>query len=205
MAGVFNVKKLVIWHTIAPTYGATTVTIMDMLPWTAQIRYCHPVHWHATGLTPMTGMGDPPLDIIVTPDTHTMITRVDPDSVAPNLAPITTDIGVVAARTPIEVAPDHSTDLPITVSHITGALVPTASAATHLTTDLHLIGISPEMTAYLDINPGSSTTDQPKNHYPPGRHHLGNIGIKDTSRSPLMTHHQSTTAQMTMTVTQRMI
>ena len=178
---------------------------MDMLPWTAQNRYCHPVHHHAAGLTPITDVGDPPLDAIVTPDAHTMITRKDPDSVAPNLAPVTTDIGVAAARTPIEVTLDHSTDLPITVSHITKALVPTATTATHLTADLHLIGIFPEMTADLDINPGSNTTDWTKDPHPPCRHHLGNIGIRDTSKSPLMTHHQSTTAQMTMTVTQRMI
>ena len=205
MTGVFNVKKLVIWHAIAPTYVAMTMTIWDMLPWTAQIRYCCPVHWHAAGLTPMTGMGNPPLDVIVTPDAHTMITRIDPDSVAPNLAPITTDIGVVATRTPIEVSLDHSTDLPIAVSHVTGALVPTATTVTHLTKDLHLIGISPKMTADLDINPRSNTTDWPEDHHPPCRHHLGNIRIRDTSKSPLTTHHQSTTAQMTMTVTQRMI
>ena len=106
-----------------PTYGAMTVTIMDMLPWTAQIRYHHLVHWHATGLTPTTGMVDPPLDVIVTPDAHTMITRIDPDSVTPNLTPVTTDIGVVAARTPTEVTQGHSTDLPTTVSYVTGALV----------------------------------------------------------------------------------
>ena len=81
MTGVFNVKKLVIWHAISPTHSATTVTIMDMLPWTSQIRYCHLVYQHATGLTSMTGMEDIPLDVIVTPDTHTMITRIDPDSV----------------------------------------------------------------------------------------------------------------------------
>ena len=34
----------------------------------------------------MIGMKDPPLDIIVTPDAHTMITRIDPDSAAPDLA-----------------------------------------------------------------------------------------------------------------------
>ena len=153
MTGVFNVKKLAIWHTIVPTYSAMTVIIMDMLPWTAWIRYCHLVHQHAAGLTPMTGVKDPPLDIIVTPDTHTMITRIDPDSVTPNLAPITTDIGVVATRTPAEVTPGHSTDLPAIVSHITGAPVPTATAVIHLTADLHLIGILPEMTADLDINP----------------------------------------------------
>ena len=134
-----------------------------------------------------------------------MITRIDPDSVTPNLAPITSDMGVVAARTPIEVTPDHSTDLPITVSHVTGALVPTTTATTHLTTDLHLIGISPKMTADPNTNPRSNTTDWPEDHHPPYRHPLGNIRIRDTSKSPLMTHCQSTTAQMTMTVTQRMI
>ena len=205
MTGVFNAKKLATQHAIAPTYSAMTVTITDMLPWTAQIRYCHLVHQHAAGLTPMIGVEDPPLNIIVAPNTHTMVTRIDPDSVAPNLTPVTTDIGVVAARTPIEVTPDHSTDLPITVSHVTGALVPTATTATHLTTDLHLIGMFPKMTADLDINPGSNITDWPEDPHPPHRHHLGNIRIRDTSKSPLTTYHQSTTAQMTMTVTQRLI
>ena len=205
MIGVSNAKKLVTWHAIAHSYGAMTVTITDMLPWIAQIKYCCPVHQHATGLTPMTGVEDPPLDVIVTPDAHTMIIRIDPDSVAPDLALISTDTGVVAARTPIEVTPDHSIDLPITVFHITEALVLTATAATHLTADLHLIGILPKMTADLNINPGNNTTDQPEDPHPPHRHHLGNARIGDTSKSQLMTHHQSTTAQMTMTATQRMI
>ena len=88
---------------------------------------------------------------------------------------------------------------------MTGALVPTTTAATHLTADLHLIGMFPEMTADLDINPGSNITDWPKDPHPPHRHHLGNKRTRDTSTSPLMTHRQSTTAQMTMTVTQKMI
>ena len=205
MIGAFNAKKSDIWHTIAPTSSAMTVIIMDTLPWTAQIRYCHLAHQHAAGLAPMTGMKDPPLDIIATPDVHTMITRIDPDSVAPDLALITTGIGVVAARTPIEVAPGHFTDLPAVVSHVTGAPVPTTTAATHCTTDLHLIGILPKMTAYLNINPESNTTDQPKDPHPPHKHHLGSTRIRDTSKSPLMSYHQSTTAQMIMTVTQRMI
>ena len=182
-----------------------TVIIMDMLPWTAQIRYHHLAHQHTTGLTPRTGVKDPPLDIIATPDVHTMITRIDPGSVTPNLTLVTTDIGVVAARTPIGVTPGHSTDLPTIVSHITGAPVPTATAVTHCTADLHLIGILPEMTADLNINPKSNTTDWPTDPHPPHKHHLGNIRIRDTSKSPLMTHHQNTTAQMIMTVTQRMI
>ena len=130
MTGVSNAKKLVIWHAIAPTYGAMTVITTDMLPWTAQIRYHHLVHQHAAGLTPMTGVEDPPLDVTVTPDAHTMITRTDPDSVTPNLTPVTTDTGVVATRTPIEVTPDHSIDLPIAVFHVTEALVLTTTATT---------------------------------------------------------------------------
>ena len=205
MTGVFNVKKLATWHTTAPTYGATTVTIMDMLPWTAQIRYCHLVHQHAAGLTPLTGMKDPLLDIIVTPDVHTMITRLDPDSIAPNLTPVTTDIGVAAARTTTEITPGHSTDLPTIVFHITGAPVPTTSAATHLTADLHLIGILPEMTADLYINPTSNTTDWPTDPHPLCKHQLGNIRTRDTSKLLSMTLHQNTTAQMIMTVIQRTI
>ena len=205
MTGVFNVKKLAIWHSIAPTYGATTVIITDMSPWTAQIRYHHWAHWHAIGLTPTTGMTDPPLDIIATPNAHTMITRIDPDSVTPDLTPVTTDIGVVATRTPTEVAPGHSTDLPTIVSHVTGAPVPTATATTHLTTDLHLIEILSEMTADLNINPKSNTTDWPADPCPLCEHQLGNIRIRDTSKLLLTTHHQSTTAQMIMTVIQRMI
>ena len=205
MTGVFHVKKLAIWHAIALTYGATTVIIMDMLPWTAQIRYHHLTHQHTTGLTPTTGMIDPPLDIIATPDVHTMITRIDPGSVIPSPTPVTIDIGVAAARTPIEATPGHSTDLPNTVSYGTEAQVPTATTVTHHTTDLHLLGILPEMTADLDTNPESNTTDWHTDPHPPHKQHLGNIRIRDTSRSPLMNHHQNTTAQMIMTVTQRMI
>ena len=59
-------RNRAIWHTIALTYGATTVIIMDMLPWTAWIRYLHLAHRYATEVTPTTGMIDPPLDIIAT-------------------------------------------------------------------------------------------------------------------------------------------
>ena len=153
----------------------------------------------------MTGVEDPPLYVTVTPDAHTMTAGTDLDSVAPNLTTVNTAIGVVAARTLTEVAPDHSTDLPIAASHVTGALVPTAVITTHLTADLHLIGILPEMTADLNIDAGNNTTNQPKDLHPLHRHHLGNIRTRDTNKSQLMTHHQNTTAQVTMTVTQMMI
>ena len=84
----------------------------------------------------MMGMIDPPLDAIATSDAHTMITRIAPGSVAPNPTPVTIDIGVAAARTPVEVTPGHPTDLPAVLSHVTGAQVSTATAATHHTADL---------------------------------------------------------------------
>ena len=87
MTGVFNAKKLVTWHTIAPTYGATTVITTDMLPWIAQIKYHHLAHQPTTGLTTMTGVGDLPLDVTVTPDAHAMTTETDLDSVALDPAP----------------------------------------------------------------------------------------------------------------------
>ena len=121
MTGAFNAKKLVTWHAIAPTYSAMTVITMDMLPWIVWIRYNHLVHQHAAGLTPMTGVGDPPPDITVTPDAHAMTAETDLISATPDLAPVTTAIEVVAARTLAEVTPDHSTDLPIAASHMTGA------------------------------------------------------------------------------------
>ena len=205
MIGAFNAKKSVIWHTIAPTYGAMTVIIKDMLPWTAQIRYHHWVHQPTAGLTPMTGVADLPLDITATPDAHAMTIGTDLVSVTLNPNPVTTAIGVVAARILIEVTPDHSTDLPITTSHMTEAPVPTAAIVIHLTADPHLTGTLPEMTANLDIGPGNHITNQTEVLHPLHRHHHGNTRTKDTNKSQLTTHHQNTTAQMTITVTQMMI
>ena len=123
-----------------------------MLPWTARIRYHHQTHWHAAEVTPPTGMIDPPLGIIATPDILTMITKIDPGLVIPNPAHITIDIGVAAIMTPLGATPGHSTDLSDAVYHATDAQVPIAIAVTHCTTDLHPIGIFPEMTADLNTN-----------------------------------------------------
>ena len=101
MTSASNVKKLAIWPVIAPIYSAMTVAIMDMLPWTAQIRYHHQAHWHAAEVMPPTCMVDPPLSFIATPDILTMITRIDPGLVVPNPAHIAMDIGVAAIMTPI--------------------------------------------------------------------------------------------------------
>ena len=119
------------------------------------------------------------------PDAHAMTTGTDLDSVTLNPALMTTAIGVVAARTIAEVTPDHSTGLPITTSHMTGALAPTTTAATHLTTDLHLTEIPPKMTAGLNIDLGNNTINQPKDLHQLHIHHLGNLRTGDTNRSTI--------------------
>ena len=145
------------------------------------------------------------LDATATPDAHAMTTGTDLDSVTLNPDPVTPAIGVVATRTLIDIAPDYSTDLPITTSHVTEVLVPTAAATTHLTIDLHPIEILPEMTTDHDTDPESNTTDWTEDLHQLHGHHLGNTRTKDTNKSQLMTHPQSTTAPMTMKATQMMI
>ena len=205
MTGVFNVKKLAIWHAIAPIYGALTVIIMDMLPWTAQIRYHCQAHQHATKVTSPLGVIGHPLGIIVTPDILTMIIKIGPGLVIPNPIHIPMDIGVAAVMTPIGATPDHSTDLPNVVYHATEAQVPTTITVTHCTTDLLPIGIFPEMTADLHTNSKNNITNWHKNPLQTHKQHLGSIKIEDTNRSQLMIHHPNTTVQMIKIVTLRMI
>ena len=78
MTGVFNVKKLTIWHATAPIYDVLTAINMDMLPWIALIRYHHQAHQQAAEVTPPLGMIGHPLGIIVTPDVLAMIIKIGP-------------------------------------------------------------------------------------------------------------------------------
>ena len=105
----------------------------------------------------------------------------------------------------VEVAPDHSTDLPIATSHMIEAPVPTAAVVTCPTADLCLTGTLPVMTADLDIGPGNIITNQTEDHHPLHRLHPGNTRTEDTNKSQSMTHHWNTIAQMTMTGTPMMI
>ena len=206
MTGVFNVKKPAIWHAIAPIYNASSAINMDMLPWTALIKYHHQAHQHAAEVTPLIGMIGPPQGIIATPDILTVITKIGPGLVIPNPTHITMDIGVAAIMTPIGATPGHSTDLPDIVSHATEAQVHTATAVTHHTTDLHPIEIFPEMTADLDhTNPENNITNQHKDLLQAHKQHHGKIKTEDTNRSQLMIHHPNTTVQMIKIVTLRKI
>ena len=153
----------------------------------------------------MTEVEGLPLDITATPDAHAMNTGTDLDSAALNPDLITTAIEVIATTTLIEVNPDHSTDLPIEISHVIEAPVPTTTVATHPTVHLLLTGIPPEMTADLDTDLGNNTTNQPEDLHPLHTHHPGNLRTGNINRTQSMTHHRNTIAQMTMTATLMMI
>ena len=153
----------------------------------------------------MTEVEGLPLDITATPDAHAMNTGIDLDSATLNPNLIATAIEVIVTTTLIEVYPDHSTDLPVKISHMIEAPVPTTTIATHPSIDLLLTGIPPEMTADLNIDPGNNTTNQPEDLHPLHTHHPGNLRTGNINRSQSTTHHRNTIAQMTMTATLMMI
>ena len=164
------------------------MTNMDMLPWTALIKYHHQAHQHATEVTPLVGMIDPPLGIIATPDIPTVITKIGTGSVIPNPAHITMDIGVAVIMTPTGAAPDHSTDLHVITTHATEAQVHTSTTMTHHTTDPHPVEIFPEMTADLDhTNLTDNTTNQYEDLPQVCKQCLGKIRTENTNRLQLMT------------------
>ena len=161
---------------------------MDMLLWTALIKYHHQAHQHAAEVTPLVGMIDPPLGIIATPDIPAMITKIDTGSVIPNPAHITMDIGEAAIMTPTRATPDHSTDLHIVTTHATEAQVHTATAMTHHIADPHPIEIFPKMTADLDhTNLTDNTTNQHEDLPQVCKQCLGKIRTENTNRLQLMT------------------
>ena len=70
---------------------------MDMLPWTALIKYHLQAHQHTIEVTPPVGMIDPHLGIIATTGIPTMIIEIGTGSVIPDLAHTILDTGVTAA------------------------------------------------------------------------------------------------------------
>ena len=161
---------------------------MDMLLQTALIKYHHQAHQHATEVTPLVGMIDPPLGIIATPEIPVVITKIGNGSVVPNPTHITLDIGVAALMTTTGATPDHSTDLHIITTHATEAQVHTASAMTHHITDLHPIEIFPEMTADLNhTNLTDNITNQHEDLPQVCKQCLGKIRTENTNRLQLLT------------------
>ena len=135
-----------------------------------------------------------------------MIIKTDTGTVIPDLTHAIPDIGVQAIMTLIGVAPDHFIDLHVVAPPTTEAQAHTATAVIHHTADLHPTDIFPRMiTDPNNTNPTDNITNQHKDLPQVLKQHLGNARTEDTSRSPLMTHPQNTTAQMIRIVTQRMI
>ena len=164
MTGVFNVKKSAIWHAIAPIYSALTVIIMDMLPWTAQIRYHRQAHQHATKvISPLIGIIGLHLGTVATTGSPTAIIKMDTGTVIPDLTHAIPDMGVQAIMTLIRVAPDHFIDLNIIAPPTTEAQACTATTVIHHTADLHPTDIFPGMiTDPNNTNPTDNITNQHK-------------------------------------------
>ena len=179
---------------------------MDMLPWTALIKYHLQTHQHATEITPPVGMIDPHLGIIATPGIPTVIIEIGTGSVVPDPTHTTLDTGVTAIMTPAGATPDHFIDLHIVALHVTGAQAYTTTTVTHHIADPHPMGISPKMTADPDhTNPTSNITNQHKDCLQVHKQRLGKIRTEGTNRSQLTILRQNTIVQMNRIVTLRMI
>ena len=159
---------------------------MDMLPWTALIKYLQ-AHQHATEITPPVGMIDPHLGIIATPGIPTLIIEIGTGSVIPDPTHTILNTGVTAAMTPAGVTPDHFIDLHVIAPHATEAQVHTATNVTHHIADHHPIEISPGITADPDhTNPISNIINQHKDLLQVHKLHLGKMRTEDTNRLQLM-------------------
>ena len=179
---------------------------MDMLPWTALIKYHLQAHQHTAEITPPVGVIDPHLGILATPGIPTVIIEIGTGSVVPDPAHTILNTGVTAAMTPTGVTPDHFIDLHIVALHATEAQVYTATAMTHHIADPYPVEISPEMTADPNYtNPASNILNQHKDLLQAHKQHLGKIRTEDTNRLQLMILLQNTIVQMIRIVTLRMI
>ena len=175
---------------------------MDMLLWTALIKYHLQAHQHTAETTPPVGMIDPHLGIIATLGIPTVIIGIDTSSVVPDPTHTTLDTGVTAAMTPTGVTPDRFIDLHIIALHTTGAQAHIATATTHHIADAHPTGISPKMTA--DPNHTYPTSTH-KDLLPVHNQCLGKTRTEGTNRSQLTILPQNTIVQMSRIVTPRMI
>ena len=155
----------------------------------------------------MTGVGDPPLGDLVTPDIHAMTTGIGLDSVAHDPDSVTTDTEVIANMTTTGTTPVPSTDLPIAAPCVTGSPVYTTTTGTLPTADLLFTTTPPKMTAGLNIAPDDANTNKPKDHQQQHRHHLTTMKTRNRNinRLPLTIHPQNITAQMKVRLTPKMI
>ena len=126
------------------------------------------------------------------------------DVIDPHLG-VTIIIGTTT-MTIAEVTLDLFTDPHVAAHHATGGQAHTITVEMHHTTDPHHAGISLEITvAPGHAQPANTITKPPKDHLPAQIKQPGSPRTGNTSKSPLMTHPQSTIALMNRTATQRMI
>ena len=114
----------------------------------------------------------------------------DLDTVALDPDPTITATEAAATTIPIGVNPDRSIDLHATISQETEAPAAITAIVIHHTADNPPVGIPPEMTADLATGPEGNITNCPEDLH-------GNLEIKSTNKSQLMTHHQITAVQTT--------
>ena len=144
-------------------------------------------------------------DITVTSAAHIMNTETDLDSVALDPDPMTTTIGAAATMTHVGVNQDHSTGLPVAISHVIEAPALTVAIMTHPTTDIPLMGMPPKATADLAIDLENATTNWPEDLHHLHTLHHGSLRTRNINKSQLTTHCRITIVQMTMTAILMMI
>ena len=151
-------------------------------------------------------MIDPHLGVTITIGIMTMTIEIGTGSADLNLAPIILDIGVTATVTLAKVTLDPFTNPHATAQHATEDQAHTITSKTHHIANPHHTRVSPGIT----VDPGhahpvNTTTKPQKDHLPVHIKHHRSPRTGNTSKSPLMTHPQSTIALMNRTVIQRMI
>ena len=121
MISVSNARKLATWHALAPTSDALIATIMDTSQLIALTKYHPQACQQDAGTTPLVGMTDQHLRVIITPGITTMTIGIGTDSVDLDPTHITLDIGVTVAMFLGEVTLDPFTSLCIIAHHATEA------------------------------------------------------------------------------------
>ena len=105
-----------------------------------------------------------------------------------------------------EVTLDPFTDPHTAAHHATEAQAHTITNETWHTADPHHAGVSPEITVAPEhTHPVNTITKPQKDHLPAQIKYPGSPMTGNTSKSPLMTHPQSTIGLMNRAAIQRMI
>ena len=181
---------------------------MAMLQQTALTRFHPQAYQHDAETITLVDVIDPHLGVTITIGITTMTIKIGTGSADLDLTPIILDIGVTVTVTLAEVtALDPFTNPHAAAHHATEAQAHTVTVKTHHTAD------PSSCRSFSKDNSRSRTCTYPANiikkfqedHLPAQIKHPGSPRTGNTSKSPLMTHPQSTMAPMNRTAIQRMI